>query len=164
MLRGADRDDRVGRVDRDAAAVGVRQAHDVVDMGVPGQQLALDALDREFDDAGDALHRLRDRQDVARAHRAVGIAVALEGVARQRLPRRRRHRGHRQALELASRRHAQHPLVHPAAGRDVLQRVADRHVVAQHGGVGRQVHQRDLVALRHVVAQHQAGGQHRALG
>ena len=85
-----DRDQRVGRVDRDAAAVAVLEADDVVDVRVARQQLGLDALDRELDDAGDALHRRRDREDVARADRAVGVAVALEGVALERRQRRRR--------------------------------------------------------------------------
>ena len=41
-------------------------------------------FDREVDDAGDALHGRRDREDVARADRAVGVAIALEGVALER--------------------------------------------------------------------------------
>ena len=52
--------------------------------------------------------------------------------------------------------------MHPAAGRDGVQRVADRDAVAQHRRVGRDVDQRHLVALRHALAQHQARRQHRA--
>ena len=46
-----------GRVDRDAAAVAVLERDDVVDVGKARQQLLLDPLDGEVDDAGDALHR-----------------------------------------------------------------------------------------------------------
>ena len=81
---------RVGRVDGDAAAVGVLEADDVVDVRIARQQLGLDPLDRVLDDAGDALHGRRDGEDVARADRAVGVAEALEGVALERRRRRRR--------------------------------------------------------------------------
>jgi hypothetical protein len=65
VAQRADRDLGARRVDRHAAAVGVLEADDVVDVRVLGQQFRLDALDRELDHAGDALHRGRDRQDVA---------------------------------------------------------------------------------------------------
>ena len=160
----ADRDDRVGCVDRHAAAVAVLQRDHAVDVGVERQQFLADAPRRMVDHAGHALHRGGDRQQVARAHRAVGIAVALEGEALQRLDRRGPHGGHRQAFELARGRHPQAALVHPGAGGQRLQRVADRHSVAQHRLARGQVTQRDLVALRHRLAQHQAVGQHGAGG
>jgi len=53
--------DRERRVDRDAAAIIVRQPHDVVDVGIFWQQLRLDALDRKLQRAGDALHAGADR-------------------------------------------------------------------------------------------------------
>ena len=60
------------------------QADHVIDVRVLRQQLGLDALYREVHHAGHALHGSGDREDVARAHRAVGITVALEGVALKR--------------------------------------------------------------------------------
>jgi len=42
------------------------------------QQFVADALDRELDRARDTLHAGADRQDIAGADRAVGIAIALE--------------------------------------------------------------------------------------
>ena len=57
--------------------------------------------------------------------------------------------------------------MHPAAGRDVFERIADGHVVAAHHASFGNVYQRHLVALGHLVAQCDAcaghmGGQHRA--
>jgi hypothetical protein len=54
--------------------------------------------------------------------------------------------------------------MHPAAGRDGLERVANGDAVAQHGRVCCQVHQRHLVALRHAVNQHQSTWQCGACG
>jgi hypothetical protein len=79
----------------------VLEADDVVDVRVLRQQLVLDAFDREVEHAGDALHRRRDREDVAAADRAVGIAVALERVAVERRQRRRLDGRDRQAVERA---------------------------------------------------------------
>ena len=73
-----------GRIDRDAAAVSMRQGHDVVDIGVFRQQLGLDALDRKLQRAGDALHAGRDRQHVLGADRTVGVAKTFERVAFER--------------------------------------------------------------------------------
>jgi len=112
-------------------------------------------LTREVNDAGYALHGGRDGEDVAGSDRAVAIAVALKGVAIERLYRLGPHGGDRQIVELARRRHLQQALVHPAARRNVAHRVTDRDVVTQDGGVGRQIDERHLVALRHVLVQGQ---------
>jgi hypothetical protein len=130
-------------------------------LGKLGQQLGLDALHREVGDAGHALHGLRDGQDVARADRAVRVAEALEGVALQRRLRLALRGGDRQVVEAARVGHLEQPLVHPAAGRDVLERIADRHVVAPHHALRRDVGGRHLVPLRHLLAQLQAGRQQR---
>ena len=155
VAQGADRDHRIGRVDGDAAAVAVLQRQHAVDVGVLRQQLGADALGRDARHAGDALHGLRDRQQVARADGAVGVAVALEGVALERLRRGRLARGHRQVGQVARRRHAQQPLVHPAACGNRFGGVADGHVVAPHHAAFGNVDQRHLVPLRHPVAHHQ---------
>ena len=162
VAQRADRNDRVGRVDRHAAAVAVLQGDHVVDVRELRQQFVADPLDRELDHAGDALHRGRDRQDVARADRAVRIAVALERVALQRGQRPGRRGGDRQAVERARFRHRQQALVHPAARRDRGERVADRHVVATDRRALGDVDQRDLVALRHALAQREPDGNDRA--
>ena len=83
IAQRADRDLCARRIDGHPAAVGVLQADHVVYLRVFGQQLGLDALHREAGDAGHALHGLGDRQDVARADRAVGIAVALEAALKR---------------------------------------------------------------------------------
>ena len=164
VAQRADRDHRVGRVDGDAAAVGVLEADDVVDVRVARQQLGLDPRDRELDDAGDALHGRRDGQDVARADRAVGVAKALEGEAFERRRRVALDGRDRQAFERARRGHAQQPLMDPAAGGDRLHRIADRDAVAQHRLACADRGQRDLVAGRHAILQHQAGGEARGEG
>ncbi len=159
VAQRADGNDCVGRVDGNAAAVTVFERNHVVHIGKARQQLGLDALHRKTGDTGHALHGLRDGQDVARADRAVRIAVALEGVALQWWQRLGLHGRHGQVVEAARIGHLQQALVHPAAGGDVGQRMADGHAVAQHHRALRQIHQRHLVALRHLVAQHQAAGQ-----
>ena len=88
VAQRADRDLGAGGVDGHAAAIGVLQADDVVDVRVQRQQLGLDARHRDGDDPGHALHGRRDRQDVARADGAVGVAVALEREAGQQARRR----------------------------------------------------------------------------
>ena len=118
VAQRADRDDRVRRVDRDAAAVAVLQADHIVDVRVLRQQLGLDPLDREIDHPGDALHRGRDRQDVARAHRAVGVAITLETEAGQRGLRGGLDGRDRQAVERTRLGQLQQALVDPAPGCD----------------------------------------------
>ncbi|SOY63831.1 hypothetical protein CBM2589_A70004 [Cupriavidus taiwanensis] len=160
---GADGDAGIGRVDGHAATIGVLQANHVVDVGVLRQQFFLDAAHREFHHALDALHRGGNAEDIARADRAVGIAVALEGIAVQR--RQRRHAGaDRQVLQPRRRRHPDHALVDPAAARQVLERVADHDVVANHRVAFAQVGQCYLVALRDGFGQHQAAGKGGARG
>ena len=61
------------------------QADHVIHIGVARQQLLFDALDRKVHHSGHALHGGGDRQNVAGADRAIRVAVALEGVARERL-------------------------------------------------------------------------------
>jgi hypothetical protein len=155
----ADRDLRVGRIDRHAAAVAVLQRNHVVDVRVTRQQLLADAVHRELGDTGHALHGLRDGQDVAGAHAAIGVAVALEGVALQRRLRRCPGGGHRQVGQAGRVGHGQQAFMDPAAGGNVLQRAADDHVVAPHLGTGRKVHQRHLVALGNALAQGEAVGE-----
>jgi hypothetical protein len=62
----------------------MRDRHHVVDVGIFRQQLLANTVERKLDRAGDALHAGRDREDVAGADRAVGIAIAFERVAFQR--------------------------------------------------------------------------------
>ena len=162
IAQRADRNDRVGCVDGHAAAIGVRERHHVVHVRVLGQQLGLDALHGKVGHTGHTLHGLRDGQDVARADRAVQVAVTLEGVALQRLLHGRLDGGDRQSDEFARLGHLQQALVHPGAARQVFQRVADGHVVAAHGPARRDVNQRHLVRLGHLVDQGQAIGKHRA--
>jgi hypothetical protein len=52
------------------------EAHDIVDIRKARQQFRLDARDRVLNDVGDALNGRRDREDVARADRAVRVAIA----------------------------------------------------------------------------------------
>ena len=164
VAQGADRDLGALGVDGHAAAVAVLDPHHVVHVGKQRQQLVFDARDRKFDHARDTLHRGGDGQDVAGAHRAIGIAKAFECVALQRGQRRGFDGGHGQVVQLTSTGHVQQTFVHPAACGNVLPRMANRDAVAQHRAVGGQVNQRDFVALRHLVAQHQPAGQDGACG
>ena len=83
VLQGADGDRRIPRIDGHAAAIGVVQRHHVIDIGVFREQIPLDAADDHIERAGDALHGDADAEDVLRANRPVGVAVALEGIALQ---------------------------------------------------------------------------------
>ncbi len=164
VLQGADRHHRIRRGDRDAAAIGMRQRHDVVDIGIFRQELGADALHRIFHRALDALHGRGDAEDVLGAHRTVGIAKALERKTFE-WRQRRRHRG--RDLELVERRrvgHADARLVDPFAGQDRRQRMADHLAIADdRRGLG-DVLQRGLVSLRHESAQGQAAAETRAGG
>ena len=98
VAQSADRNDGVGRVDGHATAIAVLQTHHVVHMRVQGQQLVLDAAHGLCHHTRHTLHGGGDGQNIARAHRAIGIAVTLKGVAGQWRLHRRRHGGHGQAL------------------------------------------------------------------
>ena len=89
VAEGADGNLGAGCVDGDAAAVGVGEGDDVVDVGVAGEELGLDALDGEVDGGGDALDGGGDAEDVLRADGAVVVEEALEGVALEGRHRRR---------------------------------------------------------------------------
>ena len=81
VAQRADGDHRIRCVDRHAAAVTVLQPDHVVHVRVQRQQLGLDAGHGLRHHAGHALHGGGDGQDVAGAHRAIGVAQALEGEA-----------------------------------------------------------------------------------
>jgi hypothetical protein len=140
----------------------VAQRDDVIDVGILRQQFGLDPLHREVADAGDALHGLGEREDVARPDRAIRVAVALERVARQRLLRCRLHRRNGQVVQHARRGHAEQPLVDPAARRDRRERVPDGHAITANRGTFGNVRQRHLVRLGDPLAQDEAGRQRRA--
>ncbi|MDT4850837.1 hypothetical protein FQZ97_850020 [compost metagenome] len=134
------------------------QAHHAVHVRVLRQQFAADALNREVENPRHALHGGGDGEQVARAQAAVGVAVALEGVAGQWRQLGRRVGGG-QAFKRTRRRHHQPLLVDPSSRRDGYAGVADDHVVASHGGARGQVHQRHLVPLGHSLDQHRTVGQ-----
>ena len=123
------------------------------------QHFGLDAPHGKLCHAGHALHGLGDGQDVARAHRPVGVAVALKGVTLQRRHGRGLDGGHGQVNQLAGRRHIEQLFMHPAAGGNGLERVTNGNAVAQYRLPGTQITQRHLVALRHTLGQHQSAGQ-----
>ena len=131
-------------------------------MGKARQQFGFDAPHRKLCHAGHALHGLGDGQNIARAHRAVGVAVALKGVTLQRRHGRRLDGGHGQVHQLAGRRHVEQLFMHPAAGGNDLERVTDGNAVAQHRLRYIEVDQCHLVALRHTLGQHQPAGQNGA--
>ena len=67
--------------------------------GYLGQHLLLDAANRVLDGRRDALHGRGDAEDVPRAHRAVGVPVALEREALEGRKRLRNRGGERGLLE-----------------------------------------------------------------
>ena len=156
VAQGANRNDGIRGINRHATAVAVLQANDIVDIRETRQQLFLDALDGELDHARHALHGGGDGQDIAAAHRAVRVAKTFEGVALQRRQGWGFHGGDGQAVQAARGRHVEQPLVNPASGGNVLERVADGHVVAKHRATLGQTDQCHLVTLRHMLAQRQA--------
>ena len=158
----ANRDLCPRRIDRDAATIAVLQRHHVVHIGKQRQQLFLDLLHRMRHHAGHALHGAGDGQDIARADRAVGIAVAFkrEGFLRWRC--RHRAGAYGQCIQGRRDRHADDALVDPAAPGQGLECIADHHVVADNRLLLGQVHQGHLVALRHGIDQYQTIGQLRA--
>ena len=129
------------------------ERHHVVDIGIAGQQLPFDPVYHVVGDARHTLHAGGDAEDVARAHTAVGIAVALEGVALQRFPVSRLARCKRQSIQCRRLGHPQHRFVNPAPARDRLPGEADHLAVTQHRRVPGDVNQRYLVSLRIPFAQ-----------
>jgi hypothetical protein len=55
-------------------------------------------------------------------------------------------------------------LVDPASLRQILERIADHHVIANDFVALGEIRQRNLVPLRHALAQHQAVGERGAFG
>ena len=98
VVQGPDGDDGVRRVYGHAATIAVLEPHHAVHMGVARQQFVTDAFDGQRHYAGHALNRGGDSQQVAGAHRAVGIAVALKGVPSQCRQVWRGCRGHGQGV------------------------------------------------------------------
>ena len=158
MPQSADRDLGTRRLDGHATAIAVLQAHHAVHIRIQGQEFTLDPLDGNFQNTGHALHRGGNSQQIACAHRTVGIHVAFKGEAIQRFVHRRLHRGHGQVLQFTCSRHVEQALVHPTARRNVLPRITYRHVVAHDGLARGQIDQGQFVTLRHLVAQDHAFG------
>ena len=120
VAQGANRDDGIWRINRNAAAVAVLQPHHVVHIFKTRQQLIFDAFDRKRHHARHALHGRGDGQNVPATHRAIGIAIALKGIALQRGQRVWPYGGDGQVVKAACVGHIQQALMHPATGRDVF--------------------------------------------
>ncbi len=155
----ADGDRCAGGVDRHPASVGVLERHHVVDTGVPRQQLPPDAFGGDLHRRGHALHGRGEGQDIARAHGAVGVGVALEGESFECWLGRGHGGGQRKLLQLRRRRDREQLLADPCAAREAPRREADRRPVAQDRGTRGDVVQGDLVRLRHGFLRHEAIGE-----
>ena len=81
VAQGADGDGGAGCVDGHAAAVGVGEGDDVIDVGEAREEFRPDAADGVIDRGGDALHGSGDAQDIARGGGAIGVAKAFESEA-----------------------------------------------------------------------------------
>ena len=158
VAQGADGDGGAGRVDGHAAAVGVRDGHHVVHVGKARQNFRLDAPHRVLHGRRHALHGGRDAEHVLRAHAAVRVAVAFEGVACERRQRGRRRGGERQFVERRALGHLHELLAHPGACGDGARRVADHLAVAQDGVALFEIAQRHLVALGNQLRAQEAFG------
>ncbi len=156
VAHSADRDIRIRCGDRHAAAVTVGQRHHVIDVRVIGQQFVLDTLDRMVQHAGNALHGGGDTENIACAHGAVGVAIALEGKAFQWRLGVRHFSGQRQAVQRWRGGHAQLVFLHPTAPRNRRQGVTDGLAIANNLTALRDIFQRHLVALRDEIHGHQA--------
>jgi hypothetical protein len=150
VLQRADRDRRLRRVDRDTAAIGMRQHNDVIDERVLWQQLGLDPLEREFNRPRHALHAGADGQDVPRANRAVLVAIPLERVTGERFGGWSFACRQIEPVEAGRHRHADARLVHPLALGDWRARIPDHLAVADDRLIPRQINQGDLVPLRNM--------------
>ncbi len=146
-------------VDRHAAAVAVGDGDHVIDVGVFGQQLGLDALDRVFEHAGHALYGGGDAEDVAGADGTIGVAVAFEGETIQWRQRVGHRIAARQAVQLWRGRHGQLAFLDPAALAQVFQGVADDLSIAANRLAFGDEHGSDLVALWDRFNQRQAVGE-----
>ncbi|MCY1417904.1 hypothetical protein D9M71_334500 [compost metagenome] len=159
VAHGADRDVGVACVDGHAAAIAVGNGHHVIDVGVLGQQLAANALDRMVQHAGHALHGGGDAEDVAGADGAVGIAIAFEGIAFKRRQGLGYRVGHGQAVKRWRRGHFQLGFLDPTALHQVLLGVADNLAITDNLGALGNVDQGHLMALRDAFNHRQAIGE-----
>src|SRR5581483_10158459 len=122
-----------GRVDRYATAVRMCDGHDVVYARESGQQFLANAADGVFDGWGHALDRGGDAEDVFGAGRTVGVRVAVEGDALDRLRRGWSCSGQGKGIERRRGRQIDHLLAYPGTRADVAIGVADDLAVAAHG-------------------------------
>jgi hypothetical protein len=159
VLQRADRHRSARRVDRDPAAIGMRDRHHVVDVGISGQQLLANPVQCELDGAGDALHAGRDREDVAGADRTIGIAIAFERMALQRRQRDRVGVRLRQIVERRRVGHLHQRLLDPTAFRDRRCGMADDLAVAANDFALSDIGEGNLVSLRNLLDQPQPAGE-----
>ena len=162
VLQGADGHGGAGRIDGHAAAVGVGDGDHAIHVGEARQDLGADALRGVLHGGRDALHRGGEAEDVLGAGAAIGVAVALEGVAVERRQRGRDGGGQGERVERRRGGHVEQFLAHPTAGGDGAVGDADGLAVTQHRFAGFQVVQGDLVRLRNALARHESIGQERA--
>ena len=75
---------RARGIDGHAAAVRMRDRDNVIHIREARQQFGFDTVRGVFDRGGDALNCCRDAENIARADAAIGVAIALKRVARER--------------------------------------------------------------------------------
>ena len=78
---------RAGSIDCNPASVGMSDRNHIVDVGVTGQDLRSDTLDRELHRGRDTLHRGCNSENVLRSDRAVRVEKAFEGISLERRQR-----------------------------------------------------------------------------
>ena len=122
---GADRNCRAGRVDGHAAAVGVSDGGNTIDVWESWKNLRLDAMHRIVHGGRDALHGGRNSQNVFRPGRAIAIAVPIEGVAFERRLLSGDCGGEWQPVERGRGGHLKHVLANPASFRDCTRGESD---------------------------------------
>src|SRR3954453_13929391 len=124
---------RAGCVNGYTASVRVSDRDDIVHVRIPGQQLSSDPANRIVHGWRYALDGCGNPKHVARSHRTVGIAKALERVT---LKRRKWIRSRSREQELIQRRgcwRIQHLRTNPLSGLDRPRGVADHFAVPQNG-------------------------------
>src|SRR3954451_10280270 len=84
MPEGANGNFRAGRIESNAAAIGVSNGYHVVHIWESWQQFIFDAPHRILNRWSDALHRCCDAEDVLRPNGSISIAKTVEAIAIER--------------------------------------------------------------------------------
>ena len=148
-MKRSDRDRGARGIDCNAAAIGVVERDNVIDMRKSRKQFAADSLNGVTNNARDALHGVCYCQNISGADAPVAVSKTLKRIPGQRLDRSWRLNFNLQTVEHWSPRRFYIEFIDPPAGGNGLRGVADNGAIAPDRIAGRKRRKCNLVGLRH---------------